>query len=300
MKLIVLTKCSAFRNTLASINFKSLLVILACISPGLAFAQSNTFDGTWIISSDYHYNDPLMEFSIDAKANTVRINAISDQVPSRGTTSFNIGTSITSLNWNRIDTSLDTAMNYTRNISILSVGNPFYHYGVISFIDNLYDSNKASFDCFIKGKCKLNTGEVTVRPKPSRVITEDQLFIGSATHETIKIEEIRFTEKAVEVLLLFTTSENSYSGTLHRPGSDFAFFLRDSKGNKYELLAQIGWEGNDDKNYGSFTIPANTEQHVILYFQPAGNPRTVSNFSLLEGECEANCWNFYDIRLKDK
>ena len=245
MKRLLLTKCGAFRNAAASLNFKLLIFIFAFCVPGFSRAQSNIFDGTWIISTDYHYNDPFMEFSIDAKSNTVRINNILDHVPSKGTTSFNIGTSISSISWNRVDTSLDTAMNYTRNISILSVGNPFYHYGVISFIDNLYNSDKTSFDCFVNGKCKLTTGEVTARPKPSRVITEDQLFVGSAAHEIVKIEEIRFTEKAIEMLLLFTTGENAYSGTLHKPGSDFAFFLRDSKGNKYELLAQMGWEGTN-------------------------------------------------------
>lgn len=300
MKTLLLSKSWAFRNVSDFLNLKTFVFILAFCLPNLVDAQSNPFDGTWIVSSGYHYNDPFIEFNINSRANTLQINSIENQVVSKGKTSFNIGTSITSFSWNRTETNLDTAMNYSRNMSLISIGNPFYLYGYITFIDNVYNNDIASFNCFINGGCRLSNGEYAIRPKPSRVISESELFVGSTAHETIKIDEIRFTEKAIELMLLFTTEENPYLGTLHKPGADFAFFVRDSNGNRYDLLDQMGWEGDDVKGFGSFSVPEESEYHVILYFQPASDPQSVSNLSLLEGECEANCWNFYDIRLKDK
>lgn len=300
MNNLLLKKSGVSSDTSRLLKIKSFVICLILCASNSVSAQSNPFDGTWIVSSEFHYSDPIIEFAINSSANTLKINSIENQVVSNGKTSFNIGTTITSLGWNRTDTSLDTAMNFTRNLTMISIGNPFYHYGYITFIDNVYNNDNTSFDCFINGACGLSNGEYAIRPKPSRVIEESQLFVGSAAHEVIKIEEVRFTDKSIELLLLFTTGENPYSGTLHKPGADFAFFLRDSKGNRYELLSQMGWEGKDDDRFGSFSIPEESEQHVILHFQPASDPQSVSNLSLLEGECEANCWNFYDIRLKDK
>ncbi|MEQ8578806.1 MAG: hypothetical protein RIC57_08465 [Balneola sp.] len=42
-----------------------------------------------------------------------------------------------------------------------------------------------------------------MRRRSNRTVLEESLFIGSATNPNISIEEIRFTDEALEVLLLF-------------------------------------------------------------------------------------------------
>jgi hypothetical protein len=87
---------------------------------------------------------------------------------------------------------------------------------------------------------------------------------------------------------------------LHSPGSEKAFFLRDEFGNRYNLISQYGWAGSEENGYGESILEAETENHILLFFEPVTGSRVVKNLSLIEGNCESGCWNFYDIRLKDQ
>jgi hypothetical protein len=154
--------------------------------------------------------------------------------------------------------------------------------------------------CFLGGGCILNSYNSFLRRRSNRTVLEESLFTGSATNPNISIEEIRFTDEALEVLLLFNEIDQDYSGNLHSPGSDFALYIRDASGNRYDIISQFGWMGSDSNGYGNMVIPADTEQHLLLFFEPADNFDSITNLSLIEGSCETGCWNFYDVRLKDK
>ena len=134
---------------------------------------------------------------------------------------------------------------------------------------------------------------------PVRVVESDEMRIG-AEPETLGIEEIRFTSRTTEVLLRFYSAGQPYSGRLHAPGGELAMFLRDGHGNEYELMDQEGWLGPEAAGFGSYTVPADTERLVILYFEPVFDPAGVNRLDLVEGDCAEGCWHFYDIRLQDR
>lgn len=188
----------------------------------------------------------------------------------------------------------------TFNLTGFSVGNPFYLLGSTTRIKALKSHSDLDIKCYMGGGCILNSFNSFLRRRSNRTVVEDFLFIGSATNPNISIEEIRFTDQALEVLLLFNEIDQQYSGNLHSPGSDFAMYVRDATGNRYDLISQFGWTGSDKYGYGNMVIPADTEQHLLLFFEPATNFDSITNLSLIEGSCESGCWNFYDVRLKDK
>lgn len=188
----------------------------------------------------------------------------------------------------------------TFNLTGFSVGNPFYLLGSTTRIKSLKSNSELDIHCYMGGGCILNSFNSFLRRRSNRTVVEDFLFTGSATNPNISIEEIRFTDEALEVLLLFNKIDQDYSGNLHAPGAEFALYVRDASGNKYDLKSQFGWVGSDKNGYGNMVIPANTEQHLLLFFEPASNFDSITNLSLIEGSCESGCWNFYDVRLKDK
>ncbi|MBO6622165.1 MAG: hypothetical protein JJ892_14200 [Balneola sp.] len=194
----------------------------------------------------------------------------------------------------------DSDTVYTFNLTGFSVGNPFYVLAATTHIKSLKNNSNVDVKCFLGGGCNMNSFNSYLRRPSNRTIMEDFLFIGSATNPDITIEEIRFTDEALEVLLLFNKIDQEYSGNLHSPGTDFALYVRDSSGNRYDLISQFGWMGSDKHGFGNMVIPADTEQHLLLFFEPATNSDSITNLSLIEGSCETGCWNFYDVRLKDK
>ncbi len=187
----------------------------------------------------------------------------------------------------------------TFNLTAIGIGSPFYMFGYSTHVKSLKNNSDIDLNCFYNKKCYGNRFESYLRKESERTVKEDDIFVGSSSYDYIKIEEIRFTKTSTEVLLLFKKRSQDYGGTLHFPGADFAYFLRDLRGNRYDLISQFGWDGPDKGNYGSTQIPKDTEKHVILFFDPVDSPSSVNNLSLIEGQCENNCWNFYDIRLKD-
>ena len=188
----------------------------------------------------------------------------------------------------------------TFNLTGFSVGNPFYVLATTTQIKSLKNNKNVDVQCFFGGGCAMSTFNSYLRRPSNRTIVEDFLFIGSATNPNITVEEIRFTDEALEVLLLFNSIDQDYNGNLHLPGSDFALYVRDSSGNRYDLISQFGWLGSDKFGFGNMVIPSDTEQHLLLFFEPATNSDSITNLSLIEGICETGCWNFYDVRLKDK
>jgi hypothetical protein len=270
-------------------------------------AQKNFFTGSWnTFSGDFHTGDnPTGRLVVNTLGEAKWVHSegffLSDlKKQHTGCTSseksLNNYSSLT-LSLTIECASTDTINTF--NLSGISIGNPFYIVGSNVHVKSLKNNSDVDVNCFYSANCRLNTFDSFLRRESSRVVIEEELFIGSATNQNMTIEEVRFTDETIEVLLFFDKMDSSYDGILNPPGSEKAFFIRDAQGNRYDLITQYGWRGPDKLAFGSFTIPSDTEQHILLFFEPASNPQSIRNISLLEGTCESGCWNFYDVRLKD-
>jgi hypothetical protein len=188
----------------------------------------------------------------------------------------------------------------TFNLTALSVGNPHMMLGFGNSTKSLKNNADLDLSCFGRGDCQYNNHNYYLRRKANRTVLEDDIFVGSATNNNIEFEEVRFTNETLEIVVMFKEMASDYTGTLHSPGSEKAFFLRDEFGNRYNLISQYGWAGSEENGYGESILEAETENHILLFFEPVTGSRVVKNLSLIEGNCESGCWNFYDIRLKDQ
>lgn len=271
-----------------------------------ANSQQNFYSGAWeTFSSEFHTNNPNGRINVNSlgkakwehaegfflsslrKTNT---GCVSNEESINNYSSFTLSLTIECA-------SSDTV--HTFNLTSVGIGSPYLMFGYTNHVKSLKNNMNMDLSCFQSGKCIVNNFENFLRNKAVRTVIEDDLFVGSSSINYLSIEEVRFTENATEVLLVFESETGPISGTLHPPGADFAFFLRDLKGNQYNLLSQFGWNGSEKNSFGSMVIDVDTEHHMILFFEPAPNPASINNLSLIEGVCESNCWNFYDIRLKD-
>lgn len=270
-------------------------------------AQKNFFTGSWnTFSGDFHTGDsPTGRLLINSLGEAKWVHSEGFYLSDLKKRHTGCTSSEESLNnYSSFTLSLTTECASTDtvntfNLSGIGIGNPYVIIGSNVHIKSLKNNYDLDVNCFYSGTCKLNTFDSFLRRASSRVVIEEELFIGSATNSNMTIEEVRFTDETIEVLLFFEEMTNSYDGTLNPSGSEKAFFIRDASGNRYDLITQYGWPGPDKLGFGSFTIPMDTEQHILLFFEPASSPQSIRNLSLLEGTCETGCWNFYDVRLKD-
>lgn len=120
-------------------------------------------------------------------------------------------------------------------------------------------------------------------------------YSASATNG-FKPLEVRQTLKNTEVKVQLTSNQSKFACTLYAPGSEKAFMIRDLKGNTYRLLGQYGFMGSDSPGgFGKRTIGQETIEFTLVFEKV---PSTITTFSLIEGTCEENCWNVYDIKVK--
>lgn len=265
-------------------------------------AQSSHTTGVWDVTyGSYHYAYPLLKIRTNSTVNDISILEINGE-PVTGTSGQGfVEPTLMSFVVKKEDAAGDSVSSMS--VSAVSAGNPNYLFGYQTDLHVSTNPSQTSFDCFISGGCRFVQRSVWLRPSPLRVIEEEAITIGAQSQPLIELEEVRFTRNAIEVLLFFNTGENIYQGTLHPPGQSNSFFIRDSKGNRYDLVGQQGWPGPDEGRFGSYAIPGGLEEtekvHVILYFEPASDYRNITNFSLIEGDCSSGCWSFYEIRLND-
>lgn len=286
---------------------KSLFTVLFLfIFTALSFAQKNALVGVWeSYSEEFHYSEPTGRIIITpngearwehsegfyfSKIKARNSNCISTEKSIVHYTSFNLA-------WAYECANNDSVEVYS--ITGTAIGNPFLLYAQSTRSKTLKNNNLMDVNCFNSG-CNYDYFQSILKKKTNRIVLEENIFVGSTPNEFLKVEEVRFTDNSTEVLLFFDEMEESYGGTLHEPGADYAFFIRDNQGNRFNLLTQVGWPGEKKNGFGSFTIPAYTEQHILLIFEPIPAQNTVNNLNLIEGTCEGGCWNFYDIRLKDR
>lgn len=287
------------------------LFLLTCISiffSSQLFAQKNFMTGDWsTFSTPYHAESPNGNIIVDSfgEARWVHSEGFAlselrkeytgcnpEQKSLSSYSSFTLALTIECAN-------TDTIRTY--NLSTLSIGNPHYFLGFGDFLKSLKNNSNLDINCFQQGDCRYNESvNYYLRRKAKRTVLEDDIFVGSAMNNDIEFEEVRFTDQTLEVVLMFKKMPNNYTGTLHSPGSQNAFFIRDEFGNRYNLISQYGWSGSEKNGYGQYVLEAETETHVVLFFEPVNNYQNVNNLSLIEGVCESGCWNFYDIRLKDQ
>jgi hypothetical protein len=273
-----------------------------------AEAQKNFMAGDWsAFSTPYHAENPSGNIIVDSfgEARWVHSEGFAlseirkeytgcnpEQKSLSNYSSFTLALTIECAN-------TDTVQTY--NLSTLSIGNPHYFLGFGDFLKSLKNNSNLDINCFQQGDCRYRESvNYYLRRKAKRTVLEDDIFVGSATNDDIEFEEVRFTDQTLEIVLMFKEMPNDYTGTLNPPGSDNAFFIRDEFGNRYNLISQQGWGGQEKKGYGSYVIEAETENHILLFFEPVNNYQNVNNLSLIEGVCESGCWNFYDVRLKDQ
>lgn len=265
----------------------------------LSYAQTDIVSGHWeVYTSDFHYSEPLADIHVNRQANSIRVSRIEGKSTSSWqsqTQRHNVSNSQFSYIWNVTDG--DTIRNVSLNV--VAAGYPYFLYGVYQKTITLSDPNAVSQLCFYMGGCVFASENVYLKPDTKRIVLEDQITVGASTQDRIQLEEVRFTDKATEVLIFFESRSTELSGYVRAPGHPSAFFMRDSQGNRFDLMSQFGWPGMDEGGFGNYVIPAENEQHVILYFEPVDDPESITNFSMIEGTCESGCWNFYDVRLKD-
>ncbi len=265
-------------------------------------AQSSHTTGSWdVTSGSYHYADPILKIRTSSATNSISILEINGESASGTSVQGFVEPTLMNFVLKMEDASGDSVSSMS--ISAVSAGNPNYLFGYQTDLNVSINPSQASFNCFIREGCRFGQRSVWLRPSPLRVVEEEAITIGAQSQALIELEEVRFTRNAIEVLLFFNTGADEYNGTLHPPGQPNTFFLRDSQGNRYDLMSQQGWPGPDQGRFGNYIIPGGLEEnqkvHVILYFEPASDFRSVTNFSLIEGSCSSGCWSFYEVRLND-
>ncbi|MDY8135625.1 hypothetical protein [Aquimarina sp. 2201CG5-10] len=130
------------------------------------------------------------------------------------------------------------------------------------------------------------------------VAQQKTVEVGNAVSNYVKLVDVQNAGSWTEISLeLLPTS--TVNGTLHAPTGKSPFILSDQRGNRYALKTQMGWEGPDTGGYGTIQLPANQKKYVKLFFNKLDNLDEI--YSLTELNCKGDgCWNFYDIKLKDK
>ena len=122
--------------------------------------------------------------------------------------------------------------------------------------------------------------------------------VANSSINYIKVIEVQNTQAWTEIMLEFNPVE-PVNATLHAPSGTSPFVLSDQKGNRYALTGQTGWNGPDNAGFGAIKLTAGQKKYVKLFFNKLKNINDI--YSLTEVNCEGNgCWNFYNIKLKDK
>lgn len=122
--------------------------------------------------------------------------------------------------------------------------------------------------------------------------------VGNTVSTYIKIVDVQNVGSWTEISLELAPT-SAVNATLHSPSGKSPYVLSDQRGNRYALKSQMGWEGPDTGGYGTLQLLANQKKYVKLFFNKLDNLDEI--YSLTELGCTGNgCWNFYDIKLKDK
>ena len=180
------------------------------------------------------------------------------------------------------------AWTETQTLYAFYTGNPYiykaYHYRFVN--------NNTGEDCFEDEDCFKVYGEGYLRLISNKLSTGSSLSVGGSSDSNNKILEVRITNHTTEVLLSIATD----NGNLHPPGTDYAYFLTDRNGKKYEIISQYGWGGVGQDGYGNWQDSQVSQKEFLLIFPRVDNASDIAVFSLREGSCMDGCWNFYDVK----
>jgi hypothetical protein len=180
----------------------------------------------------------------------------------------------------------DCAWTETQTTNAFYLGNPFI------YIADHHRSvnNNTGEDCFGDEKCFEVFTNGYFRPVPTHIF--DDVKVGGKSSNENNITKVNLTSQATELVVKIAVQ----NGTLHGPGKDHSYAIY-ANGKEYKLIGQYGWGGSDDGGFGSFTSDEEEVKTIILFFEPVPVNELMAGFNLKEGNCDAGCWNFYDVKL---
>lgn len=279
---------------------KKFTLLLVCfISSFTILGQNNFQNGTYVYSSDLHKFKKLTFYKIENKKIThysynnnkewvLVKNADLNGPDFKETSIINKNNALAT--W--INTCDNCVWTETQTTNFFYLGNPFIYKANHKRSVN----NNTGEDCFDNKKCFETNTNGYLRLYPNHYFFSEKIMTGGKSSENIAIENIRITSLTTEITLSISTR----AGTLNPPSSEKAYTIKTNSGKEFKLLNQFGWGGDKIGGFGFWEAQYKTERKVILFFEPMSLADLKAGFSLKEGLCTTNCWNFYDITVSNK
>lgn len=183
----------------------------------------------------------------------------------------------------------------TQVMNLFYIGSPYVYYFEHNRYVNNYDAEEINTTFEEDGSSFTNNTSGYLRLIPGLLKQSDEIIVGGKSTEVLQLLEVRVTDMTTEISMRLTAPSDEYGCSLHAPGSDNAYVLTDGQGRSYSLLGNFGWDSDGDQGFGSRTLDKYDVIEFVLFFEPM--PVETRKFTLREGNCEQNCWNFYDVRL---